>query len=36
KKSKGELRIARLVDSPHLPETEVVFKITEKGVEDAK
>ncbi|MEM4747652.1 MAG: hypothetical protein QXW74_03980 [Archaeoglobaceae archaeon] len=29
KKSKGDLRIARLVDSPHLPESEVVFKITE-------
>jgi DNA repair protein RadA len=36
KKSKGELRIARLVDSPHLPESEVVFKITERGVEDSK
>lgn len=36
KKSKGDLRIARLVDSPHLPEAEVVFKISEKGVEDSK
>jgi len=35
KKSKGDLRIARLVDSPHLPESEVVFKITERGIEDA-
>jgi len=34
KKSKGELRVARLIDSPHLPEGEVVFRITERGVED--
>ncbi len=34
KKSKGEIRIARLIDSPHLPEGEALFKITEKGLED--
>ena len=34
RKSKGGKRIARLVDSPHLPEGEAVFKVTEKGVED--
>ncbi len=34
RKSKGELRVARLIDSPHLPEAEVVFKITERGIED--
>jgi DNA repair protein RadA len=34
RKSKGELRVARLIDSPHLPEGEVVFKITERGIED--
>ncbi len=34
KKSKGELRVARLIDSPHLPEGEVVFRITERGIED--
>ncbi len=34
KKSKGELRVARLIDSPHLPEGEAVFKITERGIED--
>lgn len=34
RKSKGELRVARLIDSPHLPEGEAVFKITERGVED--
>ncbi len=34
RKSKGELRVARLIDSPHLPEGEAIFRITEKGVED--
>lgn len=27
-------RIARVIDSPYLPEGECVFKITEKGIED--
>jgi DNA repair protein RadA len=35
RKSKGDKRIARLIDSPHLPEGEAVFRITKKGVEDA-
>jgi DNA repair protein RadA len=34
RKSKGAKRIARLIDSPHLPEGEAVFSITEKGVRD--
>lgn len=34
RKSKGELRVARLIDSPHLPESEAIFKVTEEGVED--
>jgi DNA repair protein RadA len=34
RKGKEEKRIARLVDSPNLPEREVVFKVTEKGIED--
>jgi DNA repair protein RadA len=34
KKSKGEKRIARLVDSPNLPEREVVISVTEEGVRD--
>ncbi len=34
RKSKGELRVARLIDSPHLPEGEAVFKVTETGIED--
>jgi len=34
RKSKGPKRIARLIDSPHLPEGEAVFSITEKGITD--
>lgn len=34
RKSKQNLRIARLVDAPNLPEREVVFQITERGLED--
>jgi DNA repair protein RadA len=34
KVSGRNLRIARLVSSPYLPEGEAVFKITENGVED--
>ncbi|MEM1626309.1 MAG: DNA repair and recombination protein RadA [Sulfolobaceae archaeon] len=36
KKSRGNRRIARIVDAPHLPEGEVVFAITEEGVRDAE
>ncbi|MEM1569621.1 MAG: DNA repair and recombination protein RadA [Candidatus Bathyarchaeia archaeon] len=36
KSTKGNVRIARLVSSPYLPEGEAVFKITENGVEDAE
>ena len=32
RKSKGPKRIARLIDSPHLPEGEAVFNITQEGV----
>jgi len=35
RKSKGNKRIARVVDAPHLPEGEVVFAITEIGIRDA-
>ncbi len=35
RKGKGGKRIARLIDSPYLPEGEAVFNLTEKGVEDA-
>ena len=34
RKSKGPKRIARLIDSPHLPEGEAVFSIIDKGVRD--
>ncbi len=34
RKSKGPLRIARMVDSPNLPEGEAVFKVTERGITD--
>ena len=34
RKSKGGKRIARLIDSPHLPEGEAVFKVTAKGILD--
>ena len=35
RKSKAGKRIGRLIDSPYLPEGEAVFKVTEKGIEDA-
>ncbi len=34
RKGKDSKRIARLVDSPNLPEKEVVFKVTGEGVRD--
>lgn len=34
RKSKDDKRIARLVDSPNLPEGEAVFKVTPKGLTD--
>jgi DNA repair protein RadA len=34
RKSKGEKRIARLIDSPHLPEGEAVFIVTLDGIKD--
>jgi len=34
RKSKGNTRIARMVDSPNLPENETVFKISEAGISD--
>lgn len=36
KKGKAEKRIAKLVDSPSLPEREEVFAITESGIDDVK
>jgi DNA repair protein RadA len=34
KSARGPVRIARLVSSPHLPEGEGIFKVTERGIED--
>jgi DNA repair protein RadA len=34
RKGKGELRVARIFDSPCLPETETTFKIAEGGIID--
>jgi len=34
RKSKGPKRIARLIDSPHLPEGEAVFTVGENGIRD--
>ncbi|RLI79150.1 DNA repair and recombination protein RadA [Archaeoglobales archaeon] len=32
RKARADLRIAKLVDAPHLPEAEVTFRITEEGI----
>ena len=34
RKGKGEQRVAKIVDAPHLPEGEAVFSITENGIID--
>ncbi len=34
RKGKGEQRIAKIVDAPHLPEGDAVFSITENGISD--
>jgi len=36
RRSKGNKRIARVVDAPHLPEGEAVFIITEEGIRDSE
>jgi DNA repair protein RadA len=35
RKSKGDKRVAKLVDSPSLPDGEAIYRITENGIEDA-
>lgn len=35
RKGKGDTRVAKVIDAPGLPESEAVFKITDKGIEDA-
>lgn len=34
RKGKGEQRVAKIVDAPHLPEEEAIFRITEDGIQD--
>lgn len=34
RKGKGDKRIARVIDSPHIPEIETVFMITGDGIQD--
>ena len=36
RKGRGELRIAKIYDSPDLPENEATFSITTGGLDDAK
>ncbi|MDO8537825.1 MAG: DNA repair and recombination protein RadA [archaeon] len=36
RKSKEDKRVAKLVDSPSLPDGEAIFRVTENGIEDAK
>lgn len=34
RRARGSVRVAKLIDSPYLPEGECTFRITEKGIED--
>jgi intein/homing endonuclease len=34
RRSKENIRIAKLIDAPNLPESEATFKITEEGIKD--
>ncbi len=34
RKGKGEQRVAKIVDAPHIPEADTVFTITEDGIRD--
>ena len=36
RQSKGDKRVARLVDSPSLPDGEAIYRITERGIEDVE
>ncbi|MHA1303242.1 MAG: DNA repair and recombination protein RadA [Candidatus Heimdallarchaeaceae archaeon] len=36
RKAKGDKRIARVIDSPSIPETEAAFRITKKGIIDTE
>jgi len=34
RKAKGDKRVARMIDSPDLPEGEVIFRIANEGIRD--
>lgn len=34
RKGRGELRVAKIYDSPDMPESEATFAITEAGIND--
>ena len=34
RKGKGEQRVAKVIDAPHLPEEDAIFSITEEGIKD--
>ena len=34
RKGKGEQRVAKMIDAPHLPEADAVFSITDEGIKD--
>ena len=36
RRSKANTRLAKIIDSPYLPESEAHFRITEKGIEDVE
>lgn len=36
RRGKADTRVAKLVDSPYLPDAEAIFKISEKGIIDVK
>jgi DNA repair protein RadA len=36
RKSKEDKRVAKLVDSPSLPDGEAIFRVTENGLEDVE
>ncbi|MFA4907127.1 MAG: hypothetical protein WC602_02570, partial [archaeon] len=36
RKAKGDKRVAKLVDSPALPDGEALYRVTENGIEDSK
>jgi RecA/RadA recombinase len=36
RRGKGGTRVAKVIDSPYLPESKASFIITEKGIEDSE